>query len=130
MMPRQGIRGRFAGFWGNIARELDKTMNPEEKARKEIDRQLAACGWVVQKHRAMNITAGPGVAVREFPLKSGYADYLLYAGGKVIGVIEAKPEGHTLKGVEVQSSKYTLGLPDTVPHYRKPCLLPTSPLAW
>ena len=43
-------------------------MNPEEKAREEIDRQLAACGWLVQD-KAMNITAGPGVAVREFPLK-------------------------------------------------------------
>ena len=95
-------------------------MNPEEKAREEIDRQLAACGWLVQDHKAMNIMAGPGVAVREFPLKSGFADYLLYADGKVIGVIEAKPEGHTLKGVEVQSSKYTLGLPDAIPHYRKP----------
>jgi type I restriction enzyme R subunit len=95
-------------------------VNPEEKAREEIDRQLTACGWLVQDHKAMNIMAGPGVAVREFPLKSGFADYLLYADGKVIGVIEAKPEGHTLKGVEVQSSRYTLGLPDAVPHYRKP----------
>ncbi|MBI4194436.1 MAG: DEAD/DEAH box helicase family protein, partial [Betaproteobacteria bacterium] len=95
-------------------------MTPEEKARQEIDRQLVACGWIVQDHKAMNIMAGSGVAVREFPLKSGFADYLLYADGKVIGIVEAKPEGHTLTGVEVQSSKYTLGLPDAVPHYRKP----------
>jgi type I restriction enzyme R subunit len=95
-------------------------VTPEEKARQEIDRQLAACGWIVQDHKAMNIMAGPGVAVREFPLKTGYADYLLYVDGKVAGIIEAKPEGHTLTGVEVQSSKYTLGLPDAVPHYRKP----------
>jgi hypothetical protein len=51
-------------------------MNPEEKAREEIDRQLVACGWLVQDHKAMNIMAGSGVAVREFPLKSGFADYL------------------------------------------------------
>ena len=68
----------------------------------------------------MNISAGPGVAVREFPLKTGFADYLLYANGKAIGVVEAKPEGHTLTGVEIQSSKYTLGLPEGVPVYRKP----------
>jgi len=68
----------------------------------------------------MNITAGPGVAVREFPLKTGFADYLLYAGCKAIGIAEAKPEGHTLTGVEIQSSKYTLGLPDGIPIYRKP----------
>ena len=68
----------------------------------------------------MHISAGPGVAVREFPLRTGFADYLLYANGKAIGVVEAKPEGHTLTGVEIQSSKYTLGLPEGVPVYRKP----------
>ena len=81
-------------------------MNPEEKARQEIDRQLAACGWTVQDHESMNLSAGPGVAVREFPLETGPVDYLLYAGGKVIGVVEAKPVGHTLTGVEIQSGKY------------------------
>ena len=49
----------------------------------------------------MNISAGLGVAVREFPLTTGDADYLLYADAKAIGVIEAKPEGHTLTGVEI-----------------------------
>ncbi|MBX3387989.1 MAG: DEAD/DEAH box helicase family protein [Phycisphaeraceae bacterium] len=65
----------------------------------------------------MNIGAGPGVAVREFPLKTGFADYLLYADGRVIGVVEAKPEGHTLKGVELQSSKYLSGLPVGLPRW-------------
>jgi type I restriction enzyme R subunit len=76
---------------------------PEEQAREEIDRQLEARGWAVQDHKKMNISAAPGVAVREFPLKAGFADYLLYADGKAIGVVEAKPEGHTLTGVETQS---------------------------
>jgi hypothetical protein len=44
-------------------------MTPEQKAREEIDRQLAAAGWLVQSHKAMNILAGLGVAVREFQLK-------------------------------------------------------------
>lgn len=95
-------------------------MTPEQKARKNIDRQLEQCGWVVQDHAGINIMTGFGVAVREFPLKSGFADYLLYVSGKVIGVIEAKPEGHTLTGVETQSSKYTDGLPNGLPHYRLP----------
>ena len=59
----------------------------------------------------MNISAGLGVAVREFPLKTGFADYLLYGNCKALGAIEAKPEGHTLTGVELQSAKYTTGLP-------------------
>ena len=38
----------------------------------------------------MNIMAGLGVAVREFQLTTGEADYGLYIDGKVAGVIEAK----------------------------------------
>lgn len=57
-------------------------MTPEQKSRQEIDRQLEESGWVVQSFRDMNISAGLGVAVREFPLKSGFADYLLYAANR------------------------------------------------
>ena len=69
----------------------------------------------------MNIYAGLGVAVREFPLGDGEADYLLYADGKVIGVVEAKPEDHgTLAGVEGQSVKYVTSLPNGVPAHALP----------
>ena len=40
--------------------------------------------------------------------------------GAALGVVEAKPEGHTLTGVETQSAKYTGGLPRNLPHYRLP----------
>ena len=95
-------------------------MTPEERARVLIDGQLAACGWAVQDFRQLNISAGPGVAVREFPLSSGEADYLLYVDGRAVGVVEAKPEGHTLKGVETQSGKYLDGLPKNLPHFHLP----------
>jgi type I restriction enzyme R subunit len=64
-------------------------MTPEQKARQQIDRQLEQAGWVVQDYRQMNISAGLGVAVREFPLTTGAADYMLYADAKAIGVVEA-----------------------------------------
>src|SRR6185436_17978752 len=86
-------------------------VTPEQTARLEIDRQLTAAGWTMQDHKAMNLGASLAIAVREFPLETGPVDYLLYAGGKVIGIVEAKPEGHTLKGVEIQNRKYTLGVP-------------------
>jgi type I restriction enzyme R subunit len=95
-------------------------LTPEQEARANIDSQLAAAGWIVQDHKAMNLAAGSGIAVREFPLDTGPVDYLLYAGGKVIGVVEAKPEGHTLKGVEIQSRKYTMGIPTGLPAWRRP----------
>jgi type I restriction enzyme R subunit len=86
-------------------------VNPEQLARRHIDRMLEQCGWIVQDFADMNIAAGPGVAIREFPLKTGFADYLLYVHDKALGVVEAKPEGHSLKGVETQSAKYIGGLP-------------------
>ncbi|MEI8368120.1 MAG: DEAD/DEAH box helicase family protein [Planctomycetia bacterium] len=95
-------------------------MTPEQQARIQIDQHLKAAGWIVQDAPAINLTAGPGIAVREFPLKTGFADYLLYAGGKAIGVVEAKPKGFNLTGVETQSKKYRDGLPKDLPHYRLP----------
>lgn len=95
---------------------------PESKAREQIDTQLAAAGWVVQDARSMNLAAGIGVAVREFPLLQGYgeADYLLYANRRALGVVEAKKVGDTLTGVEVQSEKYGAGLPTTLPAWKRP----------
>ena len=79
-------------------------------------------GWAIQNSDSINLYAGPGVAVREFPLKSGHgtADYLLYVDQKAVGVVEAKPVGFTLTGVEAQSEKYSTGLPDELPAPRRP----------
>ena len=93
---------------------------PEEKARELIDAKLAASGWVVQSYREMNLGAGLGLAVTEFPGAHGPADYLLYVDGNAIGVVEAKPVGHTLKGVEGQSASYSDGLPESLPAWRRP----------
>jgi type I restriction enzyme, R subunit len=100
-------------------------MNPEEQARAKIDLQLEECGWQVQDRDRMNISASRGVAVREFSMPgAGEADYLLYADGKAIGVVEAKPEGWTLKGVESQSARYMRGVPQEIPAHGRP--LPIS----
>ncbi len=97
-------------------------MTPEQQARANIDEMLTRAGWAVQDADALNLYAGQGVAVREFPLKSGHghADYLLYLDRRAAGVVEAKPEGFTLKGVEAQSEKYSTGLPENLPVYLRP----------
>lgn len=46
-----------------------------------------------------SISAGAGRG------EGGFADYLLYVDGKAAGVIEAKKEGATLTGMEVQSGR-------------------------
>ena len=95
---------------------------PEQRARANIDRLLGQAGWAVQDLAALNVHAGRGVAVREFPLRSGHgtADFLLYVDGRAAGVVEAKAEGYTLTGVEAQSGKYGAGLPDNLPCYARP----------
>ena len=95
---------------------------PEEIARAGIDRLLVQAGWQVFDVSTANIHAARGVAIREFPLSAGYgfADYLLYVDGKAVGVIEAKKKGATLTGVELQSAKYSKGLPATLPAWQRP----------
>ncbi len=62
-------------------------MKPEEKAREQIDQLLEKAGWKVQDYRELNLGASLGVAVREFPLKSGEADYLLFVDRKPVGAV-------------------------------------------
>ena len=68
---------------------------------------------MVQDQSGANLHAARGVVIREFLLKRGHgqADYLLFVDGQAVGAIEAKKEGTTLTGVEVQSEKYSEGLP-------------------
>ena len=95
---------------------------PEQQARAEIDRLLSAAGWAVQSIDAVNLHAARGVAIREFPLEPGhgFADYLLYVDGKACGVVEAKKQGTTLTGVEIQSARYAQGLPASLPAWQRP----------
>ena len=94
----------------------DEAMPAEQRARTLIDRQLADAGWLVQDKKVLNLFAGAGVAVREVVMKPGHGrvDYLLYLDRRAVGVIEAKPQGTTLSGVEWQSAMYADGLPEAI----------------
>jgi type I restriction enzyme R subunit len=95
---------------------------PEELARRTIDGMLVSAGWLIQNRPDANIDAGRGVAIREFALGQGFgeADYLLFVDGQATGVIEAKKEGSTLVGIEIQTQKYSEGLPKALPAPRRP----------
>jgi len=95
-------------------------MKPEEKARQNIDNLLESAGWEVQDIRELNLGASLGVAIREFPLESGPADYLLFVDRTAVGVVEAKPEGTTLSGVAEQSEKYIAGGSKNLPQVQEP----------
>jgi hypothetical protein len=65
---------------------------PEQKARHDIDVYLTAAGWIIQSRDELDLTAGRGVAIREFPMKPGFGfvDYVLYLDRKAVGAVEAK----------------------------------------
>jgi type I restriction enzyme R subunit len=69
----------------------------------------------VQDRVAVDLGAGVGVAVREFTLDTGVADYLLFINREACGVIEAKSEGTTLSGVSDQTTLYQAGVPEKLP---------------
>ncbi|HQI39791.1 MAG TPA: type I restriction-modification enzyme R subunit C-terminal domain-containing protein [Ignavibacteriaceae bacterium] len=103
-------------------------ITPEQRARENIDRQLAQAGWLIQDLKDFNPSAGLGIAVREYPTESGAADYILFVDSgepflrkKPVGVIEAKREGHTLSQVHDQTTRYSA---DKLKYIRKDELLP------
>lgn len=88
------------------------SLTPEQIARQQIDAQLVAAGWIIQDYKAVDFSAGRGIALREVPLKTGPCDYLLLVDRLAVGVIEAKKEGTTLSAVAEQSARYASSLPD------------------
>jgi type I restriction enzyme R subunit len=82
--------------------------NPEQIARDNIDKQLKACGWLVQNKKNINLTAAQGVAVREYSTEVGPADYVLFVNPKPVGIIEAKreEEGGKMSVHESQVEEY------------------------
>ncbi len=85
---------------------------PEQQARIVIDRQLAQAGWFVCDRKDVDLVNNSGVAVREVHLgDAGRADYLLYVDKQLCGVIEAKPAGTPLSGVQWQTLRYAEGVP-------------------
>ena len=88
-------------------------MKPEDKARHEkINPSLKKAGWEIQHFKNANIYGSKGVAVEFFPIGREEADYVLFVNGKACGIIEAKKEGVTLVGKEIQSNKYARGFPE------------------
>lgn len=69
-------------------------LTPEQHARQLIDAQLQQAGWLVQDYKQVNLGAGPGIAVREYPAASGPADYALFVDRKILDV---KPSLKTLE---------------------------------
>jgi type I restriction enzyme R subunit len=93
--------------------EMNDQLPAEAQARQIIDEQLSRAGWYVCDRKDIDLINHQGNAVREVIMETGHGrcDYLLYVDKKIVGVIEAKPVGTTLAGVQWQSAMYAEGLP-------------------
>jgi len=49
-------------------------VTPEQKAREQIDAMLLASGWAAQDFKAVDFSAGRGIALREVQLTTGQCD--------------------------------------------------------
>lgn len=99
----------------------DTNLKPEEIARTKIDKLLLKAGWdVINRNQYSDIYNG--CAVCEGLLEGNLeADYLLFVGGKVIGVLEAKRKEKKLSiDVAEQAQKYTKSVPDWYPIWKNP----------
>lgn len=58
--------------------------------------------------KRLDLSAGIGIAVREYPTDSGPADYVLYIDRAICSVIEAKKDnaGENLTMAEAQTERY------------------------
>jgi len=83
-------------------------MTPETEARQQIDQKLVQAGWIIQDMKRLDLSAGLGIAVREYPTDTGPADYVLFVNRTACGVIEAKKDsaGENLTVTEAQTERY------------------------
>lgn len=78
------------------AKSLGSRFNlTEEETRILIDEQLRKAGWDVDTEklrygRGARPEKGKNLAIAEWPLKKGFADYALFIGLEFVGIIEAK----------------------------------------
>ncbi|MHB8878883.1 MAG: DUF4145 domain-containing protein, partial [Myxococcaceae bacterium] len=86
----------------------------EADTRLLIDEQLRQAGWeadsqVLRYESGTRPVAGRNMAISEWPTKNGRADYVLFVGLTVIGVVEAKRKAKDVSGSLQQSKRYSEG---------------------
>jgi type I restriction enzyme R subunit len=90
----------------------------ESATRRLVDKQLQAAGWEADSEqltfeRGVRPTKGKNLAIAEWPTvhegKEGWADYVLFAGLQVVGVVEAKRKHKDVIGVIPQAKRYSAG---------------------
>jgi type I restriction enzyme, R subunit len=87
----------------------------EAATREIIDQQLRDAGWEADTSelryaKGARPTKAHNLAIAEWPTASGPADYALFAGLKLIGVVEAKRRNKNVMSVLPQAERYSAGI--------------------
>lgn len=98
------------------AEVADSAINLDEAStRLIIDQQLRNAGWEADTvelrfAKGARPTKGRNLAIAEWPTKSGPADYALFAGVTLVGVVEAKRRNRNVMSVLPQAERYAAGI--------------------
>lgn len=83
----------------------------EAETRILIDEQLRNAGWeanteVLRYGKGSRPEKGRNLAIAEWPVKKGYADYALFVGFELIGLVEAKRQSKNIPSDIEQAKNY------------------------
>jgi type I restriction enzyme R subunit len=83
----------------------------EEETRMKIDEQLRAAGWEADSEelrygKGARPEKGRNMAIAEWPLKDGFADYALFIGLEFAGIVEAKRQSKNIPSDINQAKNY------------------------
>jgi type I restriction enzyme R subunit len=97
------------------AKAADEINLDEAATRAIIDEQLRQVGWEVDTETVRYANGsrpirGRNLAIAEWPTASGPADYALFAGIKLVGVVEAKKRNKNVMEVLPQAERYSRGI--------------------
>ncbi|MAL89160.1 MULTISPECIES: type I restriction-modification system endonuclease [unclassified Brevundimonas] len=98
------------------AEVADAAINLDEAAtRAIIDQQLERAGWEADTRelryaKGARPIKGRNLAIAEWPTASGPADYALFAGLTLVGVVEAKRQNRNVMSVLPQAERYAEGI--------------------
>lgn len=111
---------------GKTARDESEWMTRKTR----IDGKLRALGWDILAYTsAFQPAAAHAQAVAEYPTDTGPADYALFVGGRLLGIIEAKKLSLGPQNVLTQAQRYSEGAtgnPLRYGKYRVPFLFSTN----
>ena len=80
--------------------------------KSRIDTRLKQRGWkLVRFSPELNLNGLDKIAVEELPTANGPADYGLFVGGQLLGIIEAKKVAVNPENVLEQAKRYARGVP-------------------